>query len=99
MTVVHNPVVRPLTEDEAAPQLRGVYETLTGKWGSMPNLFAVMAHRPAALTHFLALYESVMAPQPTAAGGSDGSPGGDVLVQRDKELVYLKTALLNGCEY
>jgi alkylhydroperoxidase family enzyme len=96
MTVVHNPVVRPLAENEAAPQLRGVYETLIGKWGSMPNLFAVMAHRPAALTHFLALYESVMAPQPAAA---NGLPGGDVLVQRDKELVYLKTALLNGCEY
>jgi alkylhydroperoxidase family enzyme len=97
MTVVNNPVVRPLAEDEAAPQLRGVYETLTGKWGSMPNLFAVMAHRPAALTHFLALYESVMAPQPTAADDSPG--GGDALVLRDKELVYLKTALLNGCEY
>ncbi len=51
MTAVNTPVVHPLAEDEAAPQLRGVYETLTGKWGSMPNLFAVMAHRPAALIH------------------------------------------------
>ena len=31
MTAVNTPVVHPLAEDEAAPQLRGAYETLTGK--------------------------------------------------------------------
>jgi alkylhydroperoxidase family enzyme len=103
MTVVDPPVdaitaasspVRPLSHEEAAPQVQGVYDTLTHKFGHMPNLFAVMAHHPAALTHFLALYESIMG---QTAETREDSP--TTLNRRDKELVYMKTAMLNGCEY
>jgi len=45
----------------------------------------VMAHRPAALKTFLAFYASVM---------SEGT-----VEPKYKELAYLKTSLLNGCEY
>jgi uncharacterized peroxidase-related enzyme len=92
MTLVDVPLAHPLAKNEAAPHLQDAYQTMAGKFGHMPNIFAVMAHHPAALTHFLALYESLMAP-----AAAEGSPTG--LARRDKELVYLKTAMLNGCEY
>ena len=51
----------------------------------MPNIFAVMAHRPTVLKNFLPLYGSIM---------NEGT-----VEPRYKELAYLKTSLLNGCEY
>ena len=44
-----------------------------------------MAHRAAALKAFLPLYGAIM---------RDGT-----VEPRHKELAYLKTSLLNGCEY
>ena len=51
----------------------------------MPNIFGLMAHRPDVLEKFLPFYSAVM-------------EGGTVEL-RYKELAYLKTALINGCEY
>jgi|SRR5579862_99638 len=79
------PVIHPLTKEKAAPELQEIYAKLTGANGFMPNFFGVMAHAPGVLQAFLPLYGSIM---------NKGT-----LEPRYKELAYLKTALVNGCEY
>ncbi len=78
-------VVNPLPKEKAAPEVREAYEGLTKKFGKMPNFFATMAHRPDVLAKFLPLYAAVI--------------DGGTIEPRYKELAYLKTAMLNGCEY
>jgi alkylhydroperoxidase family enzyme len=51
----------------------------------MPNIFAVMAHFPAALKRFIPFYTAVM---------TKGS-----VPAKLKELAYLKTASINACRY
>lgn len=78
-------IVNPLPKEKAAPEIREVYEGLTKKFGKMPNFFANMAHRPNVLNKFLPLYSAVI---------NEGT-----VEARYKELAYLKTAMVNGCEY
>ncbi len=77
--------VNPLPQEKAAPDLKGTYEDLTKKYGRVPNIFAVMAHRPVALQNLLKLFGAIMA---------EGT-----VEPRYKELAYLKTSMVNGCEY
>jgi alkylhydroperoxidase family enzyme len=77
-------VIRPVPPQQAG-DLSAIYEGLTKKFGRVPNIFGVMAHRPEALKHFLPFFNAVVA-QGTVA-------------PRYKELAYLKTSMLNGCEY
>jgi uncharacterized peroxidase-related enzyme len=79
------PVVNPIPREKAHTDVAGIYDSLTKKFGRMPNIFANMAHRPAVLKNFLALYASVM---------NEGT-----VEPKLKELAYLKTSRLNGCEY
>jgi len=79
------PTVNPIPKERAAAELKGTFEGLQKKFGRAPNIFAVMAHRPSVLKTFLPFFSAVM---------SEGT----VDVQL-KELAYLKTAMLNGCEY
>jgi alkylhydroperoxidase family enzyme len=51
----------------------------------MPNIFGVMAHRPAALRSFLPFFLAVV---------QQGT-----VEPRYKELAYLKASMVNGCEY
>jgi AhpD family alkylhydroperoxidase len=51
----------------------------------MPSFFATMARSPQALEHFMPLYSAVI-----DKGTVDA---------KLKDLAYLKTALINGCEY
>jgi alkylhydroperoxidase family enzyme len=51
----------------------------------VPNIFGTMAQRPNVLKNFLPFYSAVM---------NEGT-----VEPRYKELAYLKTSLLNGCEY
>jgi alkylhydroperoxidase/carboxymuconolactone decarboxylase family protein YurZ len=78
-------VVAPLPMEKAAPEVRETYEGMQKKFGKMPNFFAAMAHRPTVLQKFLPLYGEIV---------SQGT-----VEARYKELAYLKTALINGCEY
>ena len=78
-------VVAPLPKEKAAAELHGIYDGVTKKFGKMPNIFGLMAHRPDVLAKFLPLYSAIME--------------GGTLAPRYKEFAYLKTALLNGCEY
>jgi alkylhydroperoxidase family enzyme len=78
-------VVNPLPKENAAPELHETYEGMIKRFGKVPNIFATMAHRPNVLKKFLPFYGAVM---------NEGT-----VEARYKELAYLKTSLLNGCEY
>ena len=78
-------VVNPLTKEKAPPEAHAAFDGLAQKFGKIPNIFGNMAHRPDVLAKFLPLYGAIM-------------EGGNI-EPRYKELAYLKTSLLNGCEY
>jgi len=78
-------VINPLSKENAAPSVHGLYDAFTQKFGFMPNIFAAMAHRPEALSTFIPFFQSMI--------------GKGTLSDRDKELAYLATSMLNSCEY
>jgi alkylhydroperoxidase family enzyme len=78
-------IVNAIPTDKAPPDLKPVYENLAKTFGRVPNIFGVMAHRPSALKALLPLYGAVM---------NEGT-----VEPKYKELAYLKTSLVNGCEY
>ena len=77
--------VPPLPRDKAAEGVKPIYDSMTGKFGKMPNFFGLMAHRPEVLKNFLPFYAAV-----TGEGSVE---------PKLKELAYLKTSLVNGCNY
>ena len=78
-------VVNPVSKEKAAPDVKPIYDNRTKAFGRVPNIFAVMAQRPAVLKQLLPLYGSII---------NEGT-----VEPKYKELAYLKTSLLNGCEY
>jgi uncharacterized peroxidase-related enzyme len=78
-------LISPLSKDQAAPAVQPIFDKLIHVFGHMPNFFATMARSPQALEHFLPLYTVVIDKGTVEA--------------KYKELAYLKTALINGCEY
>jgi len=78
-------VIDPLSKENAAGSVHGLYDAFTKKFGFMPNIFAAMAHRPEALSSFVPFFLLMM--------------GEGTLADRDKELAYLATSLFNSCEY
>lgn len=78
-------VVKPLPVEEAPDDLKPIYESMKKKFGRMPNFFGVMANKPEVLKHFLPFYAAITGP--------------GVLDHRYKELAYLKTSIVNSCEY
>jgi alkylhydroperoxidase family enzyme len=78
-------VVSPLEKDKAASEVHGIYDSLSKKFGKVPHIFGLMAHRPDVLEKFLPFYSAVME--------------GGTVEPRYKELAYLKTSTINGCEY
>jgi uncharacterized peroxidase-related enzyme len=78
-------VIDPILREKAPEELQEVYDGLSKRAGRVPNFYGVMAHHPSALGSFLPFYAAVM---------NEGT-----LERRYKELAYLKTSHLNGCEY
>lgn len=76
---------KPLSKEEASAQVHGIYDEMQEAFGTMPNIFGVMARRPAALKNLLPFYHSVVAEGTVEA--------------KYKELAYLKASHVNGCEY
>jgi uncharacterized peroxidase-related enzyme len=79
------PAISPLSKDQAAPSVQPIFDKLTHVFGHMPSFFATMARSPQALEHFMPLYGAVI---------DKGT-----VQSKYKELAYLKTAQINGCEY
>lgn len=84
-TVAAAPIVTPLSKENAAPSVQPIFDRLTQAFGHMPSFFATMARVPEALEHFMPLYSAVINKGTVEA--------------KYKELAYLKTAQINGCEY
>lgn len=78
-------VIDPLTKEKAAAGVQPIFDQLTKAIGHMPGFFATMARSPEALEHFIPLYGAVI---------NKGS-----VEAKYKELAYLKTAQINGCQY
>lgn len=77
--------IEPLEKHQAAESVRPIYDLLEKKSGRVINFFKVMAHKPNVLGSFLDFYKQVWAP--------------GALPPKIKELAYLRTSLMNGCEY
>ncbi|MBZ5609871.1 MAG: carboxymuconolactone decarboxylase family protein [Acidobacteriia bacterium] len=78
-------VIAPLTKEQAAAEIQPIFDKLTHVFGRMPGFFGTMARVPEALQHFLPLYAAII-------------DRGNVEAKY-KELAYLKTAQINGCQY
>ncbi|HXE76530.1 MAG TPA: carboxymuconolactone decarboxylase family protein [Candidatus Xenobia bacterium] len=79
------PRIRPIPKDRSAVILRNLYDALEHRFGTTPNLFKTMAHRPELLLTFSNVHKELWT--------------GGVLDPRTKALAALRTAGVNGCRY
>ena len=79
------PRVRPLTPEEAAAEVRPIFETYMKERGNIPNMFRTAAIRPKHLQTMIAHFRTVM---------NDGTV--PVLL---KELLWVRISHLNRCRY
>jgi uncharacterized peroxidase-related enzyme len=77
-------LVSYLSTGEVTEKLRPVFEGMERKLGAVPHVFQAMAHAPDLLETFLSLNAALARTQ------LDG---------KLRELAYIKTSELNGCEY
>jgi len=84
-TVSVQPAISPLAKEQAAAEVQHIFDKLTHVFGHMPGFFGTMARVQKALEHFIPLYGAIIDKGTVEA--------------KYKELAYLKTALINGCEY
>ncbi len=84
-TVSAQPAISALAKEQAAAEVQPIFEKLTHVFGYMPAFFGTMARVPKALEHFMPLYSAII---------DKGT-----VEPKLKDLAYLKTALINGCEY
>jgi uncharacterized peroxidase-related enzyme len=77
-------LVSYVSNQDAAEKVKPVFEGMEKKLGAVPNVFRVMAHSPEMLETFLALNATLPKTQ------LDG---------KLRELAYIKTSELNGCDY
>ena len=78
-------VISPISKENAAPEAQPILDKLTAGFGKVPAFFGTMARVPEALAHFVPFYSAVI---------EHGT-----VERKYKELAYLKTSLINGCEY
>ena len=78
-------IPKPLTKEQAPTELHKIYDQLQKDIGRIPNIFGVVARFPAALKTLIQFYDAVM-----TQGNIDA---------KYKELAYLKTSIINECEY
>ncbi|HUA20104.1 MAG TPA: carboxymuconolactone decarboxylase family protein [Bryobacteraceae bacterium] len=77
--------ISALSKEQAAPEVQPIFDKLTHVFGYMPAFFGTMARAPKALEHFMPLYSAII---------DKGT-----VEPKLKDLAYLKTSLINGCEY
>jgi hypothetical protein len=79
------PRIRPLAPEEAAPDVRPIFETYRRERGNVPNMFRTVALRPAHLRTMIAHFRTVM---------NDGTVPVSL-----KELLWVRISHLNHCRY
>jgi uncharacterized peroxidase-related enzyme len=79
------PIIAPISKENAAPEVQPILEKMIQGFGKVPAFFGTMARVPEAFANFVPLYGAII---------DHGT-----VERKYKELAYLKTSLLNGCEY
>ena len=79
------PRLRALTPDEAAPDVRPIFETYLRERGNIPNMFRTLAVRPKHLQTAIAHFRTVM--------------GEGTVPPALKELVFVRVSHRNRCRY
>lgn len=79
------PRIRPLAPEEAASEVRTIFETYLRERGNVPNMFRTVALRPAHLRTMIAHFRTVMNEGTVPAGL--------------KELLWVRISHLNQCRY
>jgi len=77
--------VTPLEKQHVSGPAVAFYEELEQKGGKIINFFKVLAYTPDILKSFMEFYQQVWREGRMPAA--------------TKELAYLRTSILNGCEY
>jgi uncharacterized peroxidase-related enzyme len=77
-------LVSYVSNQDAAEKIKPVFDGMEKKLGTVPNVFRAMAHNPEMLEAFLALNATL--PKTKLDG-------------KLRELAYIKTSELNGCDY
>jgi uncharacterized peroxidase-related enzyme len=77
-------LVSYVSDQDAPAEIKPVFEGMEKKIGVVPNVFRAMAHNPEMLQAFLALNATL--PKTKLDG-------------KLRELAYIKTSELNGCDY
>lgn len=74
-----------ISNEQAQGDAREIFDNLEKKTGSVINMFRVLGHKPEVLKTLIPFYSAV-----TGKGSVD---------PKIKEYVYLKTSMVNRCEY
>lgn len=80
--------IEPVARAGAAPEVRQMWDDIEETLGRVPNFIATVAHSPAVV-RWLVPFVATLHREGT----------GSVLDARTKNLVILKTSLVNGCDY
>jgi alkylhydroperoxidase family enzyme len=80
--------IRPISDADATPEVREIFEGSLSLIGRVPNLIRIVAHSPQQARYLVALMATV---QRVAEG--------TVLDGRLRELAILKASTLNACAY
>jgi len=79
------PRITPLTPDQAAPDVRPIFETYLEERGNVPNMFRTVALRPDHLRTMIAHFRTVM---------NEGT-----VPSLLKELLWVRISHRNRCRY
>lgn len=74
-----------ISNEQAQGDAKEIFDNLEKKTGSVINMFRVLGHKPEVLKTLIPFYSAV-----TGKGAVD---------PKIKEYVYLKTSMVNRCEY
>jgi len=77
------PLIDPLSDAQATEPAQKLFQAIKGKLGTVLNIFRTLGHAPEVLQATLAFDQAIL-------HGLD---------PKLRELAYLKTSQLNGCEY
>jgi alkylhydroperoxidase family enzyme len=77
--------IMPLEKQQISGPAGAIYDELEQKGGKVINFFKVLAYKPEILKSFMEFYQQVWREGKVPAA--------------TKELAYLRTSILNGCEY
>jgi alkylhydroperoxidase family enzyme len=79
------PRISPLSRSEVSPEVGEIYDRFMKVRGNIPNMMRTVAHRPELLKTMNDHFRAVM-------------ETGTVPVKL-KELLFVRTSQINGCEY